>query len=305
MTTPVTPSTPAAALPAGACNAHCHVFGPRERFPYAAGAPFVPAQDAPREALYALNDALGLSRCVVVQSTCHGSDNAVSLDAVAGRPQDYRAVLLLDPATTDAALRDFDAAGARAVRFNFMGHLGRATPVEEVLALAARLAPLGWHLQVHGDPRLVLHELAPAWRRCPVPVVIDHIGRIDAGAGADGADFRALQALMDLPHLWVKVSGIDRITRSGPPYDDAVPLAARLVQQAGDRVLWGNDWPHPNHAGPVPDERELVERIAGLAPSAAARHALLVDNPARLYRFGPLVRSDAPADRSTAAASRP
>lgn len=272
-------------LPAAACNAHCHVFGPPQRFPYATDAPFIPEADAPREALYALNDALGLARCVVVQSTCHGLDNAVTEHAVAGRPGDYRGIALLRTDVPDAELRRLDAAGFRGVRFNFMGHLGRAAPMHEVLALAARIEPMGWHLQVHGDPTLVLVELAGALRRSPVPVVIDHIGRIDAGQGADGAHFQALLNLMDDERFWVKVSGIDRITRQGPPYDDALPLARRLVQAYGDRVLWGNDWPHPNHAGPVPDEQQLVDLIRAMAPDAASRQRLLVDNPARLYRF--------------------
>jgi len=272
------------ALPEGACNAHCHVFGPRARFAYATDAPFVPEHDAPREALYALNDRLGLVRCVVVQSTCHGFDNAVSEDALAGRPGRYRGIALVRTDVADAELRRLDAVGFRGVRFNYLGHLGAAAPVAEVLRLAARLAPLGWHLQVHGDVRL-LGEVAPALRHSPVPVVIDHVGRIDAGLGPDQAPFRALCALLDSPTFWVKVSGIDRITRQGPPYDDAVPFAARLVAGFGDRVLWGNDWPHPNHAGPLPVEEELVAQIERIAPSPAARQALLVDNPMRLYRF--------------------
>jgi len=275
-------------LPPGACNAHCHVFGPRERFPYATDAPFVPAADAPRETLYVLNDGLGLQRCVVVQSTCHGFDNAVTEHAVAGRPHDYRGIALLRPDVPDAELMRLDAAGFRGVRFNFMGHLGRAAPIEDVLALAVRLAPLGWHLQVHGDPSLVLLELGPQLRRSPVPVVIDHIGRVDAAQGTQGAHFCALCALLDDPRFWVKVSGIDRITRQGPPYADAVLLARLLVERFGDRVLWGNDWPHPNHAGPPPDDHQLAELVAELAPSAAARQGLLVDNPQRLYRFGAL-----------------
>lgn len=275
-------------LPAGACNAHCHVFGPRDRFPYADGAPFVPAEDAPREALYALNDRLGLHRCVVVQSTCHGLDNRVSEDVVAGRPRDYRAIALLPTDIADAGLRRLDAAGFRGVRFNFMGHLGAGAPIDAVMALAGRIEPLGWHLQVHGDPARVLVELAPALRRSPVPVVIDHIGRIDAAQGERGEHFQALRRLLDDTRFWVKVSGVDRITRLGPPYADALPLAARLVAEAGDRVLWGNDWPHPNHAGPVPDEDQLVALIETLAPSADARQRLMVDNPARLYRFGEL-----------------
>lgn len=271
-------------MPRGACNAHCHVFGPRARFPYAAGASFVPAEDAPKEALFALNDRFGLERCVVVQSNCHGFDNRVTADAIAARPDRYRGIALLPVDVPDAELRRLDAAGFRGVRFNFMKHLGRAVAMDDVLSLATRLAPIGWHLQIHGDPSL-LTELGPALRRSPVPVVIDHIGRIDAGEGPDGAAFRALLGLMDDRRFHVKVSGCDRISRAGPPYDDAVPFARRLVADFGDRVLWGNDWPHPNHAGPPPDEADLVALIARIAPSADARHRLLVDNPQALYRF--------------------
>jgi 2-pyrone-4,6-dicarboxylate lactonase len=272
------------ALPPGSCNAHCHVFGPRERFPYAADAPFVPHQDAPREALYELNDRLGIERCVIVQSACHGLDNSVTEDAIAGRSRDYRGVALVRTDVPDVELRRLDAAGFRGVRFNYMGHLGTGAPVPDVLELAGHLAPLGWHLQIHGDTRL-LTEVAPALRDAPVPVVIDHIGRVDASLGLDQPAFRALRALLDSPTFWVKVSGVDRITRQGPPYDDAVPFAARLVADFGDRVVWGNDWPHPNHAGPVPDEEQLAAQILRMAPSAAALQRLLVDNPQRLYRF--------------------
>jgi 2-pyrone-4,6-dicarboxylate lactonase len=271
-------------LPPGSCNAHCHVFGPRDRFPYASDAPFVPQQDAPREALYELNDRLGLDRCVIVQSACHGLDNSVTEDAIAGRQGDYRGVALVRTDVPDAELRRLDAAGFRGVRFNYMGHLGTGAPVQELLALAGRLAPLGWHLQIHGDTRL-LTDIAPALRGSPVPVVIDHIGRVDASLGLDQPAFRALQALLESATFWVKVSGVDRITRQGPPYEDAVPFGARLVADFGDRAVWGNDWPHPNHAGPVPDEEQLVAQIHRMAPSAAALQRLLVDNPQRLYRF--------------------
>jgi 2-pyrone-4,6-dicarboxylate lactonase len=272
-------------LPPGACNAHCHVFGPATRFPYAADGTFVPKEDAPKEALYALNDGLGLERCVVVQSACHGFDNRATEDAVASRPSTYRGIALLPTDVDDAELKRLHAAGFRGVRFNFMGHLGRHTPIEDVLSLAGRFAPLGWHLQIHGDPAL-LTDLAPALRRSPTPVVIDHIGRVDASQGADQPDFQALMQLMADRRFWVKVSGMDRITRLGPPYADALPFARTLMAEFGDRVVWGNDWPHPNHAGPLPDEQQLVDLTAQIAPTTAARQALLVDNPARLYQFG-------------------
>lgn len=271
-------------LPTGACNAHCHVFGPRDRFPYAADAPFVPERDAPREVLYALNDRLGLQRCVIVQSTCHGLDNSVTAHAIAGRPRDHRGIALVRTDVADTELKRLDRAGFRGVRFNYMGHLGTRAPVDEVLALARRLAPLGWHLQIHGDTRL-LTEVAPALRDSPVPVVIDHVGRVDAALGLQQPAFAALRALLDAPTFWVKVSGVDRITRRGPPYDDALPFAASLVADFGDRVVWGNDWPHPNHAGPLPVEEELAALIHRMAPTAAALQRLMVDNPQRLYRF--------------------
>lgn len=271
-------------LPRNACNAHCHVFGPRDRFPYAADASYVPEADAPREALYALNDRQGLQRCVVVQSACHGFDNRAAEDAVAGRPDTYRGIALLRTDVAQAELERLNAAGFRGVRFNFMKHLGGSTPIEDVLALASRMAPLGWHLQVHGHSDL-LTDLAPALKRSPVPVVIDHIGRIDAAAGMDQPAFRALLSLMDDERFWVKVSGIDRITASGPPYEDALPFAQRLVRDYAYRVVWGNDWPHPNHTEKQVDDDLLAELIEGIAPTADARQRLLVDNPQRLYRF--------------------
>lgn len=278
------PQAPVPVLPAGATNAHCHVFGPRDRFPYAADAPFVPAVDAPKEALFALNDRLGFSRCVVVQSTCHGHDNGAVEDTIAARPATYRGIALLPTDVSDAELQRLDRAGFRGARFNYSSHLGRAAPVAQVLALAERLVPLRWHLQIHGDAAAIA-EVGAALTTAPVPVVIDHIGRIDAGLGLEQPHFLGLMRLMGHADVWVKLSGIDRITRLGPPYADALPFAARLAAEFPERVLWGNDWPHPNHAGPVPDEDELAAAIESIAPSTMARQRLLVDNPQTLYRF--------------------
>jgi 2-pyrone-4,6-dicarboxylate lactonase len=273
-------------LPPDACNAHCHVFGPSDRFPYAADGTYRPPADAPKEALYALNDQLGLTRCVVVQAGCHGFDNRATEDAVASRSAQYRSIALLRPTVPDAELKRMDAAGFRGVRFNYSRHLGASTPISDVLALANRLVPLGWHLQIHGDADLVA-DLGPSLQRSPVPVVIDHIGRIDASLGIEQPHFRSLLDLMRHDHVWVKVSGMDRITKLGPPYLDAQPYARKLVTEFGDRVVWGNDWPHPNHVS-VPDDRQLVDLIATMAPTPAERERLLVSNPARLYRFGAL-----------------
>jgi len=277
------PSRPTLRLPRGACDAHVHVFGPRARFPFAPERTFTPCE-APKEALFALHDRCGIERCVVVQSNAHGFDNRGTEDALAARAGQYVGIALVPLDVTDAELARLDAAGFRGARFHFMQHLGAATPITDVISFGERLAPLRWHLQLHFESARV-HDLAPAIRRSPVPVVIDHMGRIDAGKGVDHADFAALLTLLDAPHVWAKVSGAERVSRAGPPYADAVPFARALIDAAPDRVLWGTDWPHPNLSH-VPDDGMLVNLVAQIAPRAAQRQALLVDNPARLYRFG-------------------
>jgi 2-pyrone-4,6-dicarboxylate lactonase len=277
------PRKPKLWLPRGACDAHVHVFGPGTRFPYARGRSATPA-DAPKETLFALHDFLGIERCVIVHTAAHGTDNSVTADALAARAGSYRGVALLSTDVTDAELKRLDAAGFRAARFHYMPHLDGTATIEEVVAFAARLAEVGWHLQLHMAADRIA-ALTPAIRRAPVPVVIDHMGRIDASRGLDQPEFRALLDLLQDRNVWVKVSGVDRITRQGPPYADAVPFARKLVVEFGDRCVWGLDWPHPNHHGPIPDDGELVDLIAEIAPSEALRQAMLVDNPQRLYRF--------------------
>jgi 2-pyrone-4,6-dicarboxylate lactonase len=270
-------------LPRLACDAHVHVFGPQVRFPFAAQRPFTP-DDAPKEALFALHARLGIERCVVVQSSCHGVDNSVTEDALSAKGGAYRGVALLRADVATSELERLDRAGFRAVRFNFMRHLGPAVPLADVFAIAGRLAPLGWHVQVHCESALI-EDLLPRLAGTPVPVVIDHMGRIDASRGLDQREFQALRTHLRDERFWIKVSGCDRSSRQGPPYADAVPFARALVDECGDRVLWGTDWPHPNVTGAAPEDTLLVDLLENIAPSAAQRQALLVDNPQRLYRF--------------------
>lgn len=274
------PRAPTLALPPGACDAHVHVFGPAARFPYAAGRSFTPV-DAPKEALFALHRTLGIARCVIVQSALHGLDNRVVEDAIAAGGGRYLGVALVPADVPDAELARLAAAGIRGVRFNFMQHLPSAR-VEDVVALTRRLAPHGLHLQVHFEAGLV-HTLAAPLAQSAVPVVVDHMARVNAARGPDHADFRALHALLRNPLFRVKVSGIDRIDPR-PPYAHGIALAHRLVHDYPERCLWGTDWPHPNHTH-VPNDAALVEALAAIAPEPELRERLLVRNPQSFYRF--------------------
>ena len=278
-----TPTRPNLWLPAGACDAHFHIFGPQSRFPYPDDVRFRP-DDAPKETMFALHKRLGIARGEIVQSGCHGFDNRVVADAMADRPGSYKGVALLPPDVDMATLRAMDAQGFCGARFNFMPHLAQAASPQQVVALGARLAEIGWHLQVHFAASLI-DDLIPVLRESPVPVVIDHMGRIDAGLGLDQPAYRSLLAAMEDEKFWVKVSGSDRSTRTGPPYADAAMMARDLVARFPDRVVWGTDWPHPNHQGPIPDDGALVDLIAEIAPDAASMDRLLVSNPQRFYRF--------------------
>jgi len=280
-----TPSKPRLKLPPGACDAHVHVFGPRTRFPFAPSRRYTPS-DATKEMLFSLHERLGIQHCVIVQPACHGTDNAVTVDALAATGGSYKGVALVPIAISDTELRKLATAGLCGARFHYMEHLATGPGIEEVIAFGKRLADIGWHLQIHMDGRRIA-ELSPAIKRSLVPVMIDHIGRIDASLGLEQPAFGALLALMQDRNVWIKVSGTDRATRQGPPYSDAIPLARKLVEEFGDRVVWGTDWPHPNHALPVVDDGLLVDILAEIAPNETARQALLVDNPQRFYRFAP------------------
>ena len=277
------PRKPKLQLPRGACDTHFHVFGPQSRFPFAPERSYTPTCDAPKETLFALHKHLGIERGVVVQSAAHGFDNSAAADLIAARPQRYRGVALVRAATSTLELARLHAQGFRGARFHYMDHLGGGDPIDAVLAMAPRLADIGWHLQIHlAGARIA--ELSPALKRSPVPVVIDHMGRIDASRGTQSPEFQALLALMQAKHVWVKVSGAERISRDSALWRDAVPFGRKLVAEFGDRTLWGTDWPHPNLAF-VPDDGDLADLIGDYAPSEAERQRLLVDNPQRLYGF--------------------
>lgn len=280
-----TPSTPGLRLPAMACDSHVHVFGPTHRFPYAATRSMTPAE-APKETLFALHRGLGITRCVIVQSVMHGLDNGVVEDAIAAGGGRYLGIALVPVDVPDAELQRLAGLGFRGVRFNFMQHLSDGATAQAVVALTPRLAAVGMHLQVHFESALV-HPLGEVLARSSVPVVIDHMGRVDARLGPGHADFQALLQLMANPLFRVKVSGIDRIDAHAPPderYVHGVALARVLVERFPERCLWGTDWPHPNHTH-VPDDGALVDALARIAPDAQHLEQLLVHNPQNLYRF--------------------
>jgi len=268
--------------PAGAVDAHCHVFGPGDVFPYAAKRKYTPG-DAPKEALFALRDHLGFARNVIVQASCHGSDNAAMVDALVTSSGLARGIAVVDIDVSDDELGALDAAGVRGVRFNFLKRLVDPTPRESYLRLAHRIVPLGWHVVVYFEAP-ELEDLAPFIGSLPATVVIDHMGRPDVDLGLDHPQWQAFLALLDArPDIWVKVSGPERLSKLGPPYDDVVPFGRMLVERYPDRVLWGTDWPHPNMETHVPDDGELVDVIPRIAPSADLQQRLLVANPLRLY----------------------
>lgn len=277
------PSVPKLSLPRGATDCHVHVFGPTAVFPYAPDSGFKPG-DAPKERLFALHDMLGINRCVIVQSGCHGFDNSVVADAIAARPGAYRGVALTRPDVSDADLSTLYAQGFRAVRFNYMSHLAPGATEDQLRALAPRLAKLGMHLLIHMEDRLIA-GLAPVLSDLPVPVVVDHMGRIDASVGMDQDPFSALLSLGESENIWIKVSGSERCSRADPPYRDATPFARQLVETFPDHTIWGTDWPHPNYRADPPDDGILVDLLSDICPDAASLERLLVTNPARLYDF--------------------
>ena len=277
------PKRPDHALPPGACDAHCHVFGPAAVFPFASSSTYVPV-DAPKETLFQRHRHLGVSRAVVVQASCHGTDNTAMLDALRAGGDDYRGVAVVAEDVTERALAEMHDAGVRGVRFNFVKRLGGGKPLSVYRTTLDRIEPLGWHVVVYFDAE-DLEELAPFLRGIGVPVVIDHMGRVPVEQGVASKPFRLLRNLLAWDEKFrVKTSCPERLSRTGPPsYADVDPIARELLRIAPDRVLWGTDWPHPNMKSHMPDDGALVDRIMTICDTPDLRRQVLVDNPARLY----------------------
>jgi predicted TIM-barrel fold metal-dependent hydrolase len=275
---------PTFTAPPRACDAHCHVFGPAAKFPFAEGRSYTPP-DSPFEAFQALQKTLGLERAVIVQATCHGTDNAVTLDAIARSNGRYRGVALVDDGFTDADFRRLDEGGIRGIRFSFARHIGSAPDFTRVRRIVDRVAPLGWHVVLYMEAPDVV-ENVKTLEALPLPVVIDHMGRVKTKDGVGQEAFRTLLGLLrGRDDFWIKICGAERISSAGPPYTDAVPFAQACIEAAPDRVLWGTDWPHPNIDGTMPNDGDLMNLLALYAPDEAVRNRILVDNPARLYGF--------------------
>ena len=275
------PSQPRFVPPAGAIDAHCHVFGPLERFPFSAKAKYHPA-DATPEMLFALRERLGFARSVIVQASCHGTDNSATLDAIARSGGTARGVVMASPSIGEDELERMHKRGIRAVRFNFLKRLVDDAPKDKFLELARRL-PAGWHVVIYFEAD-ILEELRPFMEAIRVPIVVDHMGRPDVTQGPDGRDMRAFRRLLDSRgDIHFKATCPDRLDPTGDPWDAFAEAVRPLVEDYPDRCLWGTDWPHPNMQDAVPDDGHLVDMIPRIAPTKALQRKLLIDNPKALY----------------------
>lgn len=276
------PTKPKFVVPAGAVDAHCHVFGPGDIFPFAPERKYTPC-DASREQLFALRDFLGFEKNVVVQATCHGSDNSALLDVLEHSSDKARGVVTVKADVTEAELERMHAIGVRGVRFNYVKRLVDPKPDDYYRGIIEKIKPLGWHVVLYFEPA----DLAEKWNfftSLGVPIVVDHMGRPDVSKPLDNPDFELFLKFMRENDVWAKVSCPDRLTVSGSPlYADVVPFAKTVVEQFADRVLWGTDWPHPNMKKEMPDDGILVDYVPSIAVTSDLQQKLLVTNPNNLY----------------------
>ncbi|APZ33923.1 2-pyrone-4,6-dicarboxylate hydrolase [Microbacterium aurum] len=277
------PTKPSFLVPPGAVDAHCHVFGPGGIFPFAPERKYTPC-DASREQLFALRDFLGFDKNVVVQATCHGSDNAALLDVLEHSDGRARGVVTVRPEVDVSELARMHELGVRGVRFNFVKRLVDPKPDEYYRTIIEKIRPLGWHVVLYFEP----DDLADRWdffTFLDVPIVVDHMGRPDVSRPVANPQFELFQSFMrENPQVITKVSCPDRLSITGSPeYTDVVPFARAIVEEFPDRVLWGTDWPHPNMKKEMPDDGILVDYVPSIATTPALQQKLLVTNPTTLY----------------------
>lgn len=280
------PRKPRISMPALACDTHAHVLGPAARYDYSAARVYTPPDCLPQDYRHML-DTMGVTRAVLVQPSVYGSDNAAMLDAMKADPQRLRGVAVVDPAISAAELKTMHAAGVRGVRVNIVDVKDRkpgSLPMDMLRSLAARIAPLGWHMEflMHADE---FPDLDRTFADFPVPIVLGHLGYMKTSLGLNAPGFQALLRLMQSGKAWVKLTGPYRISDQPMPHADTVPFAHALLKTNAERVLWGSDWPHVMHKGAIPNDADITDLLLAWAPDAVQRERVLVTNPARLYGF--------------------
>jgi 2-pyrone-4,6-dicarboxylate lactonase len=278
---------PAVPLPPGATDCHAHVFGPQHRYPMLPMTHFVPHETS-FAMCRAMLRSIGCSRLVLVQPSVYGVDNRLIEDAiVASRETDndieLRAVGVVSPDVTDLELARLHALGFRGIRINLAAGTA-GLKLQDARPLAERIKHLGWHLQFYAD--FEAHpEVGDTLALLPVPVVIDHFGRVRGGQELDAPAPQSLLELFEAEHCWIKLSGVYFVSQQGPRHDDLSALTAALLRTAPNRLVWGTDWPHVSARERMPADADLCDALAAWIPDELARRRVLVDNPARLYGF--------------------
>ncbi len=271
-------------FPRGSVDAHFHVLGPAVRYPYSPSRIYTPP-DSTQQDYLALIGALGIDRAVLIQPSVYGTDNRAMLDMIRSAPIPCRGVAVVDQSISDQDLESLHRAGVRGLRCNVVDVKDKQPgilPMDYLLALANRIAPLGWHLELlaHVDeyPRLY-DDLV----RFPVPVVFGHFGYSHVRNGLDTAGFQGFLALLREGRAWAKMSGPYRIASA--PYTDVLPTAAAVVAANAEQLVWGTDWPHVMVKTDMPNDADLCDLIADWLPTADLQQQVLIRNPERLYDF--------------------
>ena len=277
--------------PAKSCDTHFHVFGPPEKFPFVSTHEYTPPA-APLEHYQKMLAVIGIERAVVVQPSVHGLDNSATLDAIKNSGGNFRGVGRIDETTPKGELQRLHDGGIRGVRFNLLDRPRGNIKLDVLDRCVENIVELGWSVDLHIDMKNLIAQ-EKRIRNTPLPVIIDHIARVKPAEGLNQAGFQLLLDLVKLKHVWVKVSGADKICETqvhgyfGLPFVEVIPYAQAVIAVAPDRVIWGTDWPHSNNFAPghTPNDGDLVDLLAAFAPDESTRRRILIDNPAILYGF--------------------
>jgi 2-pyrone-4,6-dicarboxylate lactonase len=278
---------PAERLPAGSTDCQIHIFGDPQRYPVRHPNPLYPTPSETIVEAQALHASLGFDRCVIVGATIYATDNSLLRDVLETLPKDrYRGVAVIDNSVTDAELDRLDAAGVCAARFNFAKRLGLVPSLAEFRRSVARIAELGWFAKVFTvEDQLI--DLATEFDALKIPLVLDHMGRLDFARGINQPACRLIADRLKHGNWWIMLSNGDRSSGTDAPWDNAPQFGRLFYDAAPDRCIWGSDWPHVHYPRAIPPDAELVGLLRRYVPDEAAFKRVLVDNPARLFGFGP------------------